>query len=39
MVTEEAFLTTVATSDRDAVESLAKTRPELATRPEGAAWS
>ena len=39
MVIEEAFLTAVATTDRDAVESLAETHLELATRPEGAAWS
>jgi len=31
MLTEEAFQTAVAT--------LAETHPELATRPEGAAWS
>ena len=39
MVTEEAFLTAVATTDQDAEESLGESRPELATRPEGAAWS
>jgi len=39
MGTEEAFQTAVAMGDRDAVESLGETRPELATRPEGAAWS
>ena len=39
MVTEEEIPTAVATGDRDALESLAETHPELATPPEGAAWS
>ena len=39
MVAEEEIQTAVATGDRAALESLAETHPELATRPEGAAWS